>query len=370
MKKRDNYTEIEDFLSDESFRIWAEHQADPEELYKWTAGNPERIKMAEEAMVFWLAMGVEKVVESPDELTTALESTWKKIELKQEKNRKSGPTLFQIKKHYQRIASVAAILILGLAGVWFFTSNFNSSSNSNRPTVVDNKVEIIKHANFSSKNQIVTLSDGSSVLLKPNSTLSYPKHFRGKNRKVHLEGEGFFEISKNPKKPFFVYANEIVTKVVGTSFRIKAYSNNQEVSVLVRTGKVEVQSNKLNENSTTKGVVLLPNQGVRFMRNKLTFDKITDLSKEKRVLDNKENIEQFRFDFTDVAVSEIFKTMEQAYSIRVDFPLEKLKNCHLTTDLNDQPLPEKLKIICNSISKNTHYKIIENQVVINSDGCN
>jgi ferric-dicitrate binding protein FerR (iron transport regulator) len=49
--------------------------------------------------------------------------------------------------------------------------------------------------------------------------------------------EKFFEISKNQKKPFFVFANEIVTKVVGTSFRITAYDNQPNIEVLVRTGK-------------------------------------------------------------------------------------------------------------------------------------
>jgi ferric-dicitrate binding protein FerR (iron transport regulator) len=370
MKKTNYYTTLDDFLSDEFFELWTKLQENKEDFDKWTSQNPELAKRAQEARFFQSAMTVKEVVLSPEEIKNGLENTWGKIEVKQKKDRKTSSLVLRIKKQYRRIASVAAIFILGLTAVWFYTNTYKNSDVIHQTLVGGHEQEIVDYTNSSNKNQILTLSDGSSVLLKPNSTLRYPKLFIGKNRIVHLVGEGFFEISKNPKRPFLVYANEIVTKVVGTSFRIKAYSDNQEVSVTVRTGKVEVQSNKLNENSTKKGVVLLPNQGVSFMRNKLTFDKITDLSKEKTILDNKENIEQFRFDFTDVAVSEIFKTMEQAYSISIDFPLEKLKNCHLTTDLNDQPLPEKLKIICNSISKNTHYKIIENQVVINSDGCN
>ena len=90
---------------------------------------------------------------------------------------------------------------------------------------------MVEQTNNSNKPQIITLSDGSSVLLQPNSKLSYPKIFTGNERKVYLSGEGFFEISKNPKKPFFVYANEIVTKVVGTSFRVKAYSDQPDVEV-------------------------------------------------------------------------------------------------------------------------------------------
>ena len=111
---------------------------------------------------------------------------------------------------------------------------------------------MVEQTNNSNMPQIITLSDGSSVLLQPNSKLSYPKIFIGNQRKVYLSGEAFFEISKNPKKPFFVYANEIVTKVVGTSFRIRAYSNQPNVEVLVRTGKVKVRSNELISNSNNE----------------------------------------------------------------------------------------------------------------------
>ena len=104
---------------------------------------------------------------------------------------------------------------------------------------------LVEQTNNSTISQVITLSDGSSVILQPNSKLSYPKIFTGNERKVYLSGEGFFEISKNRKKPFFVYANEIVTKVVGTSFRVKAYPDQPDVEVIVRTGKVKVKSNEL-----------------------------------------------------------------------------------------------------------------------------
>jgi ferric-dicitrate binding protein FerR (iron transport regulator) len=65
--------------------------------------------------------------------------------------------------------------------------------------------------------------------------------------------------SVKTKKPFFVFANEIVTKVVGTSFKIKAYANQPNVEVVVRTGKVKVRSNELISNPKEL-IVLLPNQ--------------------------------------------------------------------------------------------------------------
>jgi transmembrane sensor len=102
----------------------------------------------------------------------------------------------------------------------------------------------------------------------------------------------------------------------------------------------------------------------------MIFNKITDITLDKNLIQNEGNIEQLSFEFTDIPISQIFKTIEQAYLIKIDFPVEKLKNCHLTTSLNDQPLPEKLKIICKSIGNETSYEMNGNQIIITSDGCN
>ncbi|WP_278021700.1 FecR family protein [Flavobacterium ginsengisoli] len=187
---------------------------------------------------------------------------------------------------------------------------------------------------------------------------------------MYLSGEGFFEISKNPKKPFFVYANEIVTRVVGTSFRIKAYPDQQNVEVLVRTGKVKVKSNDLVRTTENKEIVLLPNQALRFARKELVFNKITNITEDPILVNSVRNIEQLSFEFTDIPVAQILETIEQAYLVDIDFPHEKLKDCRLTTSLSDQPLAEKLKIICKSIGNDTNYEMNGNQIVITTSGCN
>ena len=207
-------------------------------------------------------------------------------------------------------------------------------------------------------------------MLQPNSKLSYPKIFVGNERKVYLSGEGFFEISKNPQKPFFVFANEIVTKVVGTSFKIKAYANQPNIEVVVRTGKVKVRSNEIITSSKDQLIVLLPNQALRFVRKNLIFNKITDITQDESLSHSTSTIEQLGFEFTDIPVAQIFKTIEQAYLVKIDFPQAKLKDCYLTTSLGDQPLPEKLKIICKSLGNNSSYEMNGNQIIIISDGCN
>ncbi|WP_281637632.1 FecR family protein [Flavobacterium marginilacus] len=371
MQKRNKYTRAEDFLGDDSFRQWILQNKNNSNWENWTLESPERAKLVEEARLWILATKVEKPQMLAATVESALENTWKKIALKEAAlKRTQNPKTKIWNNNWFR--SAAAVLVIGLAFSWAYTNYFHLTDNNPiyKELLIENKEGLVEETNNSKNPQIITLSDGSSVLLQPKSKLSYPKTFSGNERKVYLSGEAFFEISKNKRKPFFVFANETVTKVVGTSFRICAFENQPNVEVVVRTGKVKVHSNTLTAKASSEEVVLLPNEAVRFVRETAKFDKITDVTKDIVLKQSAKTIEQLSFDFTDTPVSHIFKTIEQAYEIEIDFPKEKLKNCHLTTSLIDQPLPEKLKIICKSIGNNTSYEMNGNKIIITSEGCN
>jgi hypothetical protein len=371
MQERNKYIEVEDFLGDESFQIWVRFNDDQNNWQEWTLEDPKRAKLVAEARLWLLAMKVPQLNLSKRTIKYALESTWQHIEKKENKSKWIKKTTIKF-SNYQKYKGVAAVLLLTIFLTWVYNPNIFSikSSPIYKELITINGEGLVEQTNNTTKSQIITLSDGSSVLLQPSSKLSYPKTFVGNERKVYLSGEAFFEISKNQKKPFFVFANEIVTKVVGTSFRIRAYDNQPDIEVLVRTGKVKIQSNKSIPNSKKEEIVLLPNQALRFVRKNATFNKITDITQDESISQNIGNIEQLSFDFTDTPVSQIFKTIEQAYLVDIDFPESTLKNCHLTTSLNDQPLPQKLKIICKSLGNNSSYEMNGNQIIITSDGCN
>jgi transmembrane sensor len=370
MQKRNKYTEIEDFLSDESFQSWVLSKIDSDGWEEWTLESRQRAKLVEDARLLLLAMKIPDSELTKSDIHRALQNTWFKIREKENEKTVQSSNLNLFKRRF--LSGIAATLVIGLAATWYYNNYAAAESQivTYKELIDKNNEGLVEQTNNSNKPQIITLSDGSSVLLQPDSKLSYPKIFTGNERKVYLSGEGFFEISKNPKKPFFVYANEIVTKVVGTSFRVKAYSDQPDVEILVRTGKVKVKSNELISKSNEEEIVLLPNQALRFLRNDMKFNKITNITQDPVLVQSVGNIEQLSFEFNDIPVSQILETIEQAYLVDIDYPKNKLRECHLTTSLSDQPLTEKLKIVCKSIGGNTSFEMNGNQIIITSEGCN
>jgi ferric-dicitrate binding protein FerR (iron transport regulator) len=86
----------------------------------------------------------------------------------------------------------------------------------------------------------VTLSDGSKVWLNAASSLRFPATFSGKERKVELTGEGYFEVAHNKKMPFHVTVNDLDVEVLGTHFNINAYADESAIKTTLLEGSVKV----------------------------------------------------------------------------------------------------------------------------------
>lgn len=119
------------------------------------------------------------------------------------------------------------------------------------------------------KRSFITLSDGTKVWLNSGSKLIFPPVFAGHTRDVQLEGEGFFEVTPDKEKPFFVKTKAFTTKVYGTKFNVQAYDQDQSYSVVLVEGKVGMNAN---ENSTSKEIILAPNQKASISNGEKLFD--------------------------------------------------------------------------------------------------
>ncbi|MEG2278296.1 MAG: DUF4974 domain-containing protein [Odoribacter sp.] len=89
---------------------------------------------------------------------------------------------------------------------------------------------------------VLTLADGSTVYLNAASSLTYPVNFKGKKRKVYLEGEAYFKVAKNAEMPFIVDAKCLEVEVTGTAFGVRAYREEENIQTTLESGKVTVRA--------------------------------------------------------------------------------------------------------------------------------
>lgn len=354
--QRDHYQTVNDFLMDPSFQEWVREGIDKDGWLIWMQKPPANIRLAKEAYSILAAMIIKQLDISEEETETALNETWAII-----RKENNNQVKFSWLNRFFKPVAAAVLLLLGTGLIWLFSVKPEVSTETN---VEFTKNIIIEQYNATNEPMFLTLQDGSSLLLQPGSQISYPTRFEHNERKVKLNGEAFFEISKNPHQPFLVYANETVTRVVGTSFRIRAYEDQPEVEIIVRTGQVKVSSTKQHPNSLVSEIALNPNESIRFVRDEAVFEKTA-----KTNLKTEMPIEQLHFEFKDVPVSQIFETIQKAYGLKVHYPEEVLKDCYLSTSLTDEPLPEKLKIIAESLGGQTYFQINNDHITIYSNGC-
>lgn len=266
-----------------------------------------------------------------------------------------------ISKYWAIAASV--IFILSAAGVLYYVNHTRSipgeaavSRNADRAT------KLITKNNTGNQTIEIQLSDQSIVTLSPNSSLRYNEPFEGKYREVMLEGEAFFDVAKNPEKPFVVYSNNLITRVLGTSFKVSANKITGDVSVAVRSGKVYVVS-KLSKNASEERVILTPNQRIDYISEKDQLVK--SFVEEPVVLIPKAEFSQFTF--INAPVEKVFDAIEKSYGVKIIYDKEVMRNCMITTSLDDENMFDKLNIICKLLGGT--YKIVEVQVVIEGISC-
>ncbi|GGD60018.1 anti-sigma factor [Emticicia aquatilis] len=255
------------------------------------------------------------------------------------------------------LSGAAAMLLLAF-GLWTY-----NKSTKNIQTISGVPFSgWAKYENVSAKELKVTLPDGSLVVLQPKTQLSYNQSDT-KFREVNLTGEAFFDVMHDATRPFLIYTGKMTTKVLGTSFSIKAFPSMKKSEVSVVSGKVTVYE-KDAESKHSNGVILTPNLKVTFFDEEEHF--VTGLVEKPEVLPSikKENIS---FNFKDAPLNEVLTTLEKAYGIEMVLENESLGNCTLNGDLSEMPLFTKLDIITRSL--NATYQVKGTSILVSGAGC-
>lgn len=262
------------------------------------------------------------------------------------------------------LAAASVVLMLG-TGLWWFTRPVSLYKEQ----LASLDTAFTEYANTSGAAKKITLPDQSTVVLAPDSRVSYPRTFGQKNRTVYLTGEATFAVTKDAEKPFLVYANELVTKVLGTRFVVRAYTGENSVQVQVQSGQVAVYRDKaVGTANKQHGVLLMPNQQVVFNRQSDQFIKqLVELPQVVVRPSSRDRSAAPAFTYNDTPLPQVIQELQDAYSIDIRYNKEALANCQLTASLQNEPFASKLRIICATVGAT--YDMVDGQIVINGGSC-
>jgi ferric-dicitrate binding protein FerR (iron transport regulator) len=254
----------------------------------------------------------------------------------------SGYTESKTRTLYFYTTRIAAVIVIGiLIYAVFFTRGGHPDLIE---VVTDNVITV------------TDLPDETKITLNENSRISYPEKFKAKDREVELTGEAFFEVNRNDEKPFVIYAQNAIIRVLGTSFNVRAVESESEVSVTVEQGKV-----RLSDEEDVAYVVLERNEKGIFNRNTGHIEKYeraegSELFWRSRTLM-----------FRDTELSAVFRTLERLYEMKIIIKNEKILSCVLTGKFQDMEIEEILEKI--AINFNLTILKYNNTFEISGDGC-
>ena len=213
------------------------------------------------------------------------------------------------KSKYFKLKSFA--IAAAIAGVVFTAAQFFSYFNSEKKIIPVEKNEIIAKKGTKSK---LLLPDGTQVWLNSDSKLTYSSAFNQELREVTLEGEAYFDVVKNPKKPFIVHTSAIDIKVLGTAFDVKSYPQDATIETTLMRGSIEVKKN--NEPNTSK-IMLKPNE-------KLVYNKLLEKSNVNNISQSADNNHPLTTDPQVISISTIPKNIVDSARIETSWVYGKL----------------------------------------------
>lgn len=201
-----------------------------------------------------------------------------------------GSNILLWKKSLVIISGIAAIILLTIAlTAEHFKQSYQDGAMNTIVVPAGQRVSLI-------------LSDGTSVWLNAKTRIEYPQNFLASDRRtVKIDGEAYFEVTKNPKKPFIVETSKGTVEVLGTKFFVNAYASSDKFETALMEGKVNVQA-------SNRSMILLPNDKAVLVKGQLVRKKVEDM-----------DLYRWRdglYCFKDLNFDEVLKQFEVYYDIR------------------------------------------------------
>ncbi|GAA4314191.1 hypothetical protein GCM10023149_10270 [Mucilaginibacter gynuensis] len=184
----------------------------------------------------------------------------------------------------------------------------------------------------------ITLGDGTKIWLNGGTKLKYPEIFRGDKREVSLEGEAFFDVKHDADMPFTVRTGALTTHVLGTSFNVKAYADDNETKVDVFSGKVGVMPSAGNA-AIFNTIYLQPTEEVLYNKRTRAIVKTTgvDISSLAGWRDGE-------LIFKKSPIGEVVSVLRRKFNVNIKAD-QNLSACSITANFTNVPLKDIMKVI-------------------------
>ncbi|MFA5326846.1 MAG: FecR domain-containing protein [Prolixibacteraceae bacterium] len=303
------------------------------ELEDWKLANDENLKEYNDFVAIWIKSGSMKMptlVNEQNAFSNILKETG----------------IHSSRKRWINLAvQVAAVLILSIifSGVYpFLRNDRNNSLTFNQPIYQEVKAAFGTQAK-------VELADGTTVYLNSGSKLRFPETFSNQElRKVSLDGEGYFAVTKNPKQSFVVEVNNLNIKVLGTTFNVDAYHENEDIKVALIEGSILLEGKT--EDGSEELLNLSPNQVATLNRTDHSLSKtgVTNMSKYTDWINGK-------IVFVNDPIETVVIKLGKWYNVDITIADKKLSNYSFTATFIDESLEQILDVL--SLTSSMTYKI-------------
>ncbi len=200
------------------------------------------------------------------------------------------------------------------------------------------------------------LPDGTKVWLNAGSTLTYPQNFWPESRRVELTGQGYFEVTKDPEKPFIVKVDPIYSvEVLGTTFDVSAYRDDEMIGTTLVEGSVKLNINQ--KNGKTVSQLLKPNERAEFSKSTCKLNIASVNADYDTAWINGEII------FRNHSMRQVIKTLSRHYNVKFEVKDNDVLNSVITARFKDEQLPQVMEYL--KLASGIKYKI--GKPVMNDD---
>ena len=296
--------------------------------------DPEKQQLHDEYVSIW--QGVDRVAEQGKyDLDKEWEMFNEKVDIDAPPSRRLSRRSFMMR--------IAAAFLIGLAGIagWLILKDQAS----------------FEQVAVESGTRVVELEDGTVITLNSGSTLKYNLDHSSGARKVALTGEAFFEVARDTSRPFVIEAGSALVEVLGTSFNVNAYSENDFVEVTVETGLVSMAA----RSDQSRHIILNPGNAGIYDRSERKLDLITRSDPNAVAWKTREIV------FSETNLGEAIRVISHVY--QVDFKLgnASLATCPITVTFRDQELGAVLSVIASTLDLQVERE--NGVIVLMGEGC-